>query len=528
MIQFSKLHRGSSWSGNGFNFSDRETQRIHRTWTPRLQFRVFRVFRGLFHAGSALLFSILVVCSASAGVLTVGPDYKRPTNSLPSSYKAAELGSWKEGQPLENVPKGNWWEIFQDSELNQLETLALESNQELKAAMARVSQARATARVARADLLPTLTLDPSYVRQRYSPNQDPSFGNITANTFSVPLDLSYEIDIWGKVRRGFESARADAQATLADYYNVLLTLQADVAQNYFALRALDAESSTVNATVGLRTEQVRLVRSRFQGGIGNDLDVARAETELATTEADAASLAQQRAQLENALAILLGTNPSRFHLAPLTNSNWNPQPPAIPAGLPSHLLERRPDVAQAERQLAASNARIGVAKGAFFPVVSLTASGGYLSGDIQTLFNWDSHVWSIGPSISLPIFAGGRNRANYHRAQAAFEESVARYRQQVLVAFGDVENSLAGVRYLANQSAAQQRAVANSRRAADLAAERYRSGIVSYLEVVDANREALSAERGNAQLAGQRLNTTVQLIKALGGGWHEQSLIASH
>jgi multidrug efflux system outer membrane protein len=232
--------------------------------------------------------------------------------------------------------------------------------------------------------------------------------------------------------------------------------------------------------------------------------------------------------LENALAILVGANPSGFRLPALTNSHWNPQPPAIPAGLPSSLLERRPDVAQAERQLAAANARIGVAKAAFFPVVSLTASGGYLSGDIQTVFNWESRVWSIGPSISLPIFSGGRNRANYKRAQAAFEESVARYRQQVLVAFGDVENSLAGIRYVADQSAAQQRAVASSRRAADLAAERYRSGIVSYLEVVDANREALAAERGNAQLAGQRLNITVQLIKTLGGGWHEQNLVASH
>lgn len=528
MIQFSKLHRGSTWSANGFNFRDRETRKTHGTWRPRFHFRVFRVFRGLFQVGSALLFAFLVAFSSFGGVLTVGPDYKRPTNSLPSEYKAAELGSWKEGRPLENVPKGSWWEVFQDTELNELERLALESNQELKAAMARVAQARATARVARADLLPTLTLAPSYERQRYSPNQDPSFGNITANTFTVPLDLSYEIDIWGKVRRGFESARADAQATLADYYNVLLTLQADVAQNYFALRALDAENNTVTATVGLRKEQVQLVRSRFQGGIGNDLDVARAETELATSEADAASLSQQRAQLENALAILVGTNPSRFHLAALTNSNWNPQPPVIPAGLPSSLLERRPDVAQAERRLAAANARIGVAKAAFFPVVSLTASGGYLSGDIQTLFNWDSRVWSIGPSISLPIFAGGRNRANYHRAQAAFEESVALYRQQVFVAFGDVENSLAGIRYLAEQSAAQQRAVANSRRAADLAAERYRSGIVSYLEVVDANREALASERANAQLAGQRLNIMIQLIKALGGGWHEQALLARH
>src|SRR5439155_567940 len=229
---------------------------------------------------------------------------------------------------------------------------------------------------------------PSFNRQRFSPNQEPNFGHLTANTFHVPLDVSYEVDLWGRVRRSFESARAEAQASLADFYNVLLTLQADLAQNYFALRALDAEIATVASTVGLRREQVRLVRSRFEGG---------------------------------------------------------------------------------------------------------------LSGELDTLFKWDSRTWSVGPSLSLPIFAGGRNRANYKRAQAAFAESVARYRQQVLVAFGDVENSLSGIRHLADQSVAQQRAVANARRAAELATDRYRSGIVSYLEVVDASREALQAERANAQ-----------------------------
>ena len=480
-----------------------------------------------FEAGSflrsvVLVFGILPTL-ATAGLLTVGPDYKRLTNAVPAEYKAAELAAWKPGEPLDSVPKGSWWQVFQDPQLNDLELRASQSNQNLKAAFARVTEARAVARVARADLLPSLTLAPSFTRERFSPNQVPSFGPLTANNFSVPLDLSYELDLWGRVRRGFESARADAQAELANFYNVLLTLQADVAQNYFSLRSLDAESSTVSATVGLRKEQVALVRSRFEGGVGNELDVARAETELATTEADAASLAQRRAQLENALAILTGANPSSFRLAVVTNGPWNPTPPEIPAGLPSKLLERRPDVAQAERQLASANARIGIAKAAFFPVISLTASGGYLSGDIQTLFNWDSRVWSIGPAISLPIFAGGRNRANYRRAQAVFEEDTARYRQQVLVAFGDVENSLAGIRFLADRSAAQQRAVANAQHAADLATERYRSGIVSYLEVVDASREALAAQRANAQLAGLRLNTTVQLIKALGGGWQERN-----
>jgi len=459
----------------------------------------------------------------------VGPNYHRPETALPADYKSKELGSWKTGTPLDNVPKGTWWEIFGDDTLNELESQAAQANQQLKAAIARVDQARATARVARSELLPSLNLDPSFTRERYSPNQMPSFGSLTVNNFQTPLDLSYEIDLWGRVRRGFESARAEAAASLAAFHNVLLTLQADVAQNYFLLRSLDAEIASVTSTVGLRKEQLQLVRSRFEGGIGNELDIARAETELATTEAEAASLAKRRVELENALAILVGASPAAFKLAALerANTNWNPQPPAVPAGLPADLLERRPDVADAERQLAAANARIGVAKAAFFPVLRLTGSGGYVSADVDNLFNWESRTWSIGPSVSLPIFAGGRNRANYKFSQASYQESVAKYRQQILVAFGEVENSLAGIHHLSTQASAQNRAVANSRRAVELATERYRSGLVSYLEIVDASRDALQTERGSAQIAGQRLVTAVQLIKALGGGWNEQQLFAT-
>lgn len=474
------------------------------------------------------LLALFTTLPALAGVVTVGPDYQRPTNNVAAHYKAESLGEWKQGHPLDHVPKGSWWEIFGDEALNDLQRRAMEANQELKAAVARVDQARATARVARGELLPALDANPAWRRERYSPNQDPSFGDITVNTFRAPLDLSYEIDLWGRVRRGFEGARADAQASLAAFHNVLLTLHADVAQNYFALRALDAEIATVHSTVTLRQEQLRLVRSRFEGGIGNEFDVARAETELATTEAEAASLARRRTELENALAVLVGESPTKFQLAALEEANkrWNPQPPTIPAGLPAELLERRPDVASAERQLAAANARIGVAKAAFFPVLRLTGSGGYVSGDIDNLFNWDSRVWSIGPSLSLPIFAGGRNKANYRRSQAVYEESVANYRQRILVAFSEVENSLAGIRHLSEQAAAQQRAVTSARRAAELAAERYRGGIVSYLEVIDANRATLQTERLQAQLAGQRLTAAVQLVNALGGGWTEQNLTA--
>src|SRR5437588_5716331 len=306
-------------------------------------------------AAVALLFNVV---SAKAGLLTVGPDYRQPTNSVPANYKAVELGAWKEGRPLDNVPKGNWWEIFGDAGLNEQEAQAVRANQELKAAVARVDQARATARVARSELLPSLNLDPGLNRQRYSPNQVPGFGGLTANTFRAPLDLSYEVDLWGRVRRSFQSARAETQASLASFYNVLLTLQSDVAQNYFALRALDAEIATVTGTVDLRKEQVRLVRSRFEGGIGSELDVARAETELATTEAEAASLAQRRNELENALAILAGANPAVLKLAALgdADTKWDPQPPVVPDGLQADLLERPPDVAEAERQAASANA----------------------------------------------------------------------------------------------------------------------------------------------------------------------------
>ena len=474
-------------------------------------------------AGAILLLSLISVPSAHANWLEVGPDFKPLTNSIPASYKAS---TWEKGQPLDNLPKGSWWEVFGDTNLDALEAQAVQANQELKGAFARLEQSRDAARIARGQLLPQVDFDPSYYRERYSPNEQPSFGPLTANTFNTPLDFSYEVDIWGRVRRSFESSRADAQASLADYYNVLLTLQSDVAQDYFALRELDQEIAIVTGTISLRNEQVRFVRSRYEGGIGSELEIAQAETELATTEADAASLAQRRDDLENAIAILAGCNPSNFHVDQNANE-WAPEPPKIPAGLPGDLLERRPDVARAERQLASANAKIGVAKAAFFPVVTLTGSAGYVSADVSYLFNWESRTWTFGPGVSLPIFTGGRNKANYRRSQAAYDEAVAAYRQQVLVAFGDVENSLSDIRHLTDQAEAQDRAVTSARQSADLATERYRSGIVSYIEVVDANRDALTAERSATQLTGQRLVATVQLIKALGGGF-DAGLLQAH
>ncbi|HMJ88431.1 MAG TPA: efflux RND transporter permease subunit, partial [Candidatus Acidoferrum sp.] len=313
-------------------------------------------------AGTAAVL-ILLALVVTGCKTAVGPDYKRPTNSAPTAYKAIadtnNLGVWKEGQPLDTLSKGAWWEVFGDRQLDELERRATESNQELQAAIARVEQSRASARVARAELLPTLDANPSWIRQRYSPNQEPNFGALTANTFSTPLDLSYEVDLWGRVRRSFESARADAQSSLAAMHNVLLTLQADLAQNFFTLRSLDAEIATVRGQIRLRQELVRLARSRFEGGIGNELDNARAENELANTDAELAALLKRRAELENAIAILVGENPSQFKLAAVTNIVVAGQPPRVPSGLPAELLERRPDVAQAERDLASANGRIG-------------------------------------------------------------------------------------------------------------------------------------------------------------------------
>ncbi len=464
-----------------------------------------------------------------AGCMSVGPEYERPANEAPAQFKAAELGEWKEGEPLDHLPKGEWWKVFNNTMLNELQAKTLKANQELKAAFARMNQARATARVARSEFFPTLDANPSFRRERFSPNQEPDFGAITANTFSAPLDLSYEIDLWGRVRRGFEGARADAAASQAAFQNVLLTLQADVAQNYFSLRALDAEIGVLRRSLELRREQVGIVRGRLDAGIGTELDVARAETEFSTVQGEVAALARRRAELENALAILAGESPSTFKIAAAeAGSDWNVTPPAVPAGLPSQLLERRPDVAQAERQLAAENSRIGVAKAAFFPVVRLTGSGGFLSAEAESLFNWESRVWSIGPSVSLPIFAGGRNLANLRRAQDRYDESVAQYRQQVLMAFGEVENALAGIRYLEEQFVAQERAAQSARRAHELARESFTAGLSEYLDVIDADRAALQTLRTNHQLNGERLKAVVQLIKALGGGWNERELLLAN
>lgn len=443
----------------------------------------------------------------------MGPNYERPEVVTPSDWR------WKNAEPRDTDAKGPWWELFQDTELNQLQARALSDNLPLKAAYHRVNQARARARISAADWLPTLSANPSWSRYRTSNTMGSGAfptPTQTLNNFSVPFDLSYEIDIWGKIRRGFESAQNEFLASAADYQNVLFTLQSEVAVNYFQLRTVDHEIDILEQAVKLRQESLGIFDKRFQSGVTSELDVTRAKTELAAAQADLADAKRRRAEYENTLAVLCGTPPTQFAVESALISL---DPPEIKPGLPSELLERRPDVAMAERTLAARNAEIGVAYTAFFPSISLTASGGFQSVELRDLFEWQSRVWSFGPTVNIPIFAGGRNAANLKEARAAYEEAVANYRQSVLVAFQDVDNALAGLRYLSEQRDFRLQALESARKSAYISITRYENGVVSYLDVIDSERSRLENELAYVRIQGEQMNTTVLLVKAIGGGW---------
>jgi multidrug efflux system outer membrane protein len=437
---------------------------------------------------------------------------------VPDQWKAAS--PWKEAAPRDAELKPSFWELYDDPVLTGLELQAVTNNPDVHAAFDRVEQARAVARISRADLFPTANFNPSDLRTRYSPNRPLPPGAAlqayTANDFALPLDLSYEVDLWGRVRRSFRAAREQAQASAAAYENVLLSLEAELAQTYFTIRSIDLDCQVLRDTIKLRQRNLELVQSLHEGGAQSALDVARAETELASAQADLVGFQLRRAQLENALAVLCGRNSSSFSLAEAPRPD---QPPAVPSGLPADLLERRPDVAQAERLMAAASEQVGVAKAAFFPAVTLTGAAGVESAQLKNLFDWESRAWSFGPSVSLPVFQGGRIRAGVAQARAAYDEAVQQYRSQVLVAFHEVEDGLIGLRLLRDQYEAQTRAVDAASKAAVLSRTRYKEGLVSYFEVVDAERTLLDNQILAYDLNGQRLVTSVLLIKALGGGW---------
>ncbi|MCX6856143.1 MAG: efflux transporter outer membrane subunit, partial [Verrucomicrobia bacterium] len=341
--------------------------------------------------------------------------------------------------------------------------------------------------------------------------------------YNALMDFSWELDLWGKIRRGVEADKAHANAAADAIHNVLLGIQADVASNYFKLRSLDIEMRLVREAVSLRGEALKIAKARVLAGAGSELEQAQSETEVASAEAEISSLQAQRDQIENVLATLIGTSAASFHLS--VHSGALSSPPSLPAGVPSDLLERRPDISQAERELAAATARIGVAKAQFFPSIKLIGRGGFQSGDIDLLLHPDSLMWSAGPSVSIPLFAGGKNRFNLQKSKAMHDEALAMYRQAFLSAVADVETSLSSLRNLSTQAAAQQRARVSSEHAAFLAKTSYEAGTSPYLNVIEANRAALITQRATAQIAGQRFVASVSLVKALGGGWAQSPVI---
>ena len=462
----------------------------------------------------------LVLGIASCGLLAgcvVGPNYKRPPAPAPETYKTE--APWRQAAPKDSIPKGAWWEIYQDAELNGYEQQLLNANQSLIAARDQLNQARALARVASAGYFPTFSTDPSYARTRYSGNRPEvvTLGRpLTQNDFQIPFLLNYEPDLFGKTHRTLEAANAALQSTAADMYNVNLVLTAELAADYFTLRELDAETQVVREAVAIQKKGLQLVDARHAGGVASGLDLAQQQTLLDSTETQLYLVQQQRAQFEHAIAVLTGNPASAFSVPvrPL-----NAAAPAVPLGVPSDLLERRPDIATAERQMAYQNALVGVATAAFYPQLTIFGSGGLQSTDITKLFSAPSAIWAVGGDLLQPVFQGGRNRATLAATKSAYDESVANYRESVLTAFQEVEDGLSGLRALSQASTTQDAAVADSRRALELANNRYVGGVTSYLDVITAQATLLNNQRLATQLLGQQMVLSVYLVKALGGGW---------
>jgi NodT family efflux transporter outer membrane factor (OMF) lipoprotein len=452
----------------------------------------------------------------------VGPKYHPPAVQAPPAYK--ELGDWKPAQPNDQNLGGTWWTIFQDSQLDALEQQINVGNQNLKAAEAQYRQSRAVLRYYRADYYPTVTAGLSATRTRTSANRPPPtsiFNGITYNDFVLPFDVSYQADVWGRVRRNVESYRELAQASAADLATVNLSMHADLAVDYFQARSLDAEEQLLNSTVKQYEQALELTESRFQGGIASEVEVQQAKTILQTTRAAAIDVAVLRAQYEHAVAILLGKLPEEFSLPPLP---LTAPPPHVPISVPSELLERRPDIAAAERRVASANAQIGVAKTAYYPLLNLSASGGFESSVITTLVNGPSGLWSIGLSAVGTVFDVGRRRSLNDQARAAYDYQVDAYRENVLTGFQQVEDNLATVRILEGEAKVQDEAVAAAQRSLELSTTRYKGGVTSYLEVITAQNAALADEVTAVNILGRRMASTVLLIQALGGGWDRSSL----
>jgi multidrug efflux system outer membrane protein len=480
-----------------------------------------------------------LIAAAVAGLVfascSVGPDYKRPAalqnQPQPKSFTVTTDGTnqvvWKVAEPSADAPRGQWWQVFSDTNLNCLELMALTNNQNLVAAAAQLEQARDILAETRSRFYPQITAGGTpggdFTHQRTSvnaPDQGVANGSsFTYNTFTAPVYMGWEIDLWGRVRRETEAAHAQYVASADDLESAKLDVAAEVANDYFVLKTLDAQYSLIAGTIDSYRRSLDLTKNRRAGGVATDLDVAQAQTQLDSTEAELPDILLRRADTLHALAIICGQSPIDFFMA--TNSIINTNAPVIPMSLPSDLLEHRPDVAAAERLMAAANANVGVAKAAFFPAVSINGLAGFQSVNAGTWFNWSSRLWSVGPNIELPLFTGGFNRANLAQAHAAYNQQVAVYRQIVLTAFGQVEDQLAAQKLLADEWSALNESAVSAQHALDIANNRYKEGLITYLDVVTAQTTALTQESDAVNLQGQRLTAAVNLIKALGCDWQQ-------
>ena len=470
----------------------------------------------------ALLLVMLVFALAGC---TVGPKYVKPSAPTPTAYKeqppAPYQGAdqWQPANPADQASRGKWWEIFGDSELNGLEEQIATSNQTLKVSEARFREARAAIRFNRASQFPTASTAPnaSYVKTPdYTPGFPAKVPEVSTGDFVLPIDLSYELDLWGRVRRTVAAAREEAQATAGDYETTKLSLEAELAMDYFELRSADAQRQLLEDTVKAYTDNVQLTTHRYKGGVAPRSDVAQAQTQLDATRVQDTDITVQRAQLEHAIAILIGKPPAEFSLAaaPLKT-----QPPIIPTGLPSELLQRRPDIAAAERRMAEANQQIGIARAAYFPTVTLDGTAGFEGTRGSNWFTWPAGFWALGPSLAETLFDAGRRRATSESARGNYDATVATYRQTSLTAFQEVEDNLAALRILESETQQQDQAIASSKDSLHLFTNRYQGGADTYLQVITAETIELANERNAIDILRRRMDASVLLVKALGGGW---------
>lgn len=461
---------------------------------------------------SNLQFLLLGVLTSALSACAVGPDYKQPDAPVASTYK--EAGNWLSAAPSDEVPRGAWWEAFQDSQLNGLMQQVATSNQTLAQAEAQYRQAAALLRQTRAGFLPTASIDASAQR---SGGNSGSTASTVGNRYSLSADVAWELDVWGRVRRSVEANAANAKASAADLASVRLSTQAQLAQSYFQLRITDEQKRLLDETVAGFERSLQLTQNQYNVGVAAKSDVVQALAQLKSSQAQAIDVGIQRAQLEHAIAVLVGKTPADFSITPAPMLAVIP--PATPPGVPSALLQRRPDIAAAERRMAAANAQIGIAKAAYFPSLTLSASGGFQSSSFSDWISLPSRFWSVGPSAALTLFDGGARSAQTDQAVAAYDQNVAVYRQTVLSAFQEVEDNLIALHLLEQEAQVQNEAVAAAQESAKIATNQYKAGIVSFLNVVTAQNTAYSAQRSALTILNSRLSASVALIKALGGGW---------